>query len=76
MNRTLKEATVRPYDHETHDRRRQHLTGFLNARNFAKRHNSLKGLRPFEKVSKWWAQQRKRFNNFPPYHFPGLNIER
>lgn len=73
MNRTLKEATVRRYYYETHDKLRQHLAAFVNAYNFAKRLKTLKGLTPFEHVSKCWTEQPKRFYHSPAHHFPGLN---
>ena len=44
MNRTLKEATVRRFHHETHDQLRSHLTDFVNAYNFGRRLKTLKGL--------------------------------
>lgn len=73
MNRTLKEATVRRYYYETHDKLREHLAAFVNAYNFAKRLKTLKGLTPFEYVSKCWTEQPKRFSLSPAHHFPGLN---
>lgn len=36
-NRTIKDATVRRYHYESHERLRQHLVTFLGAYNFAKR---------------------------------------
>jgi transposase InsO family protein len=44
MNRTLKHATVKTYDNETHDHLKAHLQAFLMAYNFAKRLKTLKGL--------------------------------
>ena len=73
MNRTLKEATVRRYYYETHAELRQHLAAFVDAYNFARRLKTLKGLTPFEYVSKCWTEQPKRFNHSPAHHFPGLN---
>jgi hypothetical protein len=46
MNRTLKDATVKKYHHETHDHLKAHLHAFLLAYNFAKRRKTLKGLPP------------------------------
>jgi transposase InsO family protein len=74
MNRTLKEATVRRYYYETNDKLRQPLAAFVDAYNFAKRLKTLKGLTPFEYVSKCWTEQPKRFRLSPTHHFPGLNI--
>ncbi|ESY46362.1 hypothetical protein X744_29810 [Mesorhizobium sp. LNJC372A00] len=50
MNRTIKEATVRRYYYENHDRLRAHLATFLDAYNFAKRLKSLSGLTQFKHI--------------------------
>lgn len=73
MNRTLKEATVRRYYYESHDQLRQHMTTFLDAYNFAKRLKTLKGLTPFEYITKCWTEEPKRFRINPIHHSPGLN---
>jgi transposase InsO family protein len=73
MNRTLKEATVRRYHYETHDRLREHLAAFLNAYNFGKRLKMLRGLTPFEFIAKVWTEEPSRFKNDPTHHSPGLN---
>ena len=73
MNRTLKEATVRRYYYESHDRLRAHLHSFLDAYNFAKRLKSLSGLTPFEYICKIWTDQPQRFKVDPIHHMPGLN---
>ena len=70
MNRTLKEATVRRYYYDSHDRLRVHLKTFLDAYNFAKR---LKGLTPFEYICKLWTEQPHRFNVNPFHHMAGPN---
>jgi hypothetical protein len=44
MNRTLKDATVKRFYHETHDQLRLHLNQFVAAYNFARRLKTLKGL--------------------------------
>ena len=68
MNRTLKEATVRRYYYESHDRLRAHLATFLDAYNFAKRLKTLKGLTPFEYICKIWTEQPQRFRLNPIHH--------
>lgn len=73
MNRTLKEATVRRYHYESHDRLKAHLAAFVDAYNFAKRLKTLKGLTPFEYVANRWTDQPQRFRLNPTQHFPGLN---
>ena len=74
MNRTIKEATVRRYYYESHDRLRAHLATFLDAYNFAKRLKSLSGLTPFEHICKIWTEQPQRFRLNPIHHMAGPNI--
>ncbi len=74
MNRTIKEATVRRYYDDSHDRLRSHLTDFLAAYNFAKRLKTLKGLTPYEHICKLWTEQPQRFKQNPIHHMTGLNI--
>ena len=74
MNRTIKEATVRRYYYDSHDRLREHLANFLTAYNFAKRLKTLKGLTPYEYICKLWTEQPKRFRLNPIHHMPGLYI--
>src|SRR4051794_4810819 len=54
MNRTIKDATVKRYHCDDHDQLRRHLADFVAAYNFARRLKTLKGLTPFEFVSKCW----------------------
>src|SRR3546814_2530481 len=64
MNRTIKEATVRRYYYDSHDRLRAHLADFLAAYNFAKRLQALKGLTPYEYICKLWTDRKcKRLNS-------------
>jgi hypothetical protein len=74
MNRTLKEATVRKYDDETHDHLKAHLYAFLMADNFAKRLKTLKGLTPHEYICQCWQKEPQRFTMNPCHHTLGLNI--
>jgi transposase InsO family protein len=73
MNRTLKEATVRRYYYQSHDKLRAHLAAFVDAYNFAKRLKTLKGLTAFEYICKCWTEDQKRFTVNPTHLFPGLN---
>ena len=74
MNRTIKDATVRRYHYETHDRLREHLLTFLEAYNFAKRLKTLKGLTVFEFITKKWVSQPQRFKLHPDHLIPGPYI--
>ena len=73
MNRTIKEATVRRYHYETHDRLREHLKTFLDAYNFARRLKTLKGLTVFEFISTKWTSEPDRFKLHPDHLIPGPN---
>jgi len=72
MNRTLKEATVRRYYYETHDKLKHHLHAFVNAYNFAKRLKSLKGLTPYEFIIKTFQSQQNLFIINPLHHNLGI----
>lgn len=74
MNRTLEDATVRRHHHSSHDELRGHLALFLDSHNFARRPKTLKGLTPYEAVSRWWAAEPHRFASNPHRQIPGLNI--
>ena len=73
MNRTLKDATVRRYHYETHRQLREHLTAFLDAYNFARRLKTLRGLTPYERICKAWADEPERFRYDPTHLTSGLN---
>ena len=73
MNRTLKEATVRRYHYETHDRLKEHLAAFPKAYNFGRRLKMLRGLTPFEFITKVWTEEPNRFKTDPTHHSLGLN---
>ena len=73
MNRTIKDATVRRFYYESHDRLRQHLVAFVSAYNFGRRLKTLKGLTPYEFICKTWSAQPKRFSLNPLQQMPGLN---
>ncbi len=73
MNRTIKEATVRRYHDDSHDRLRSHLGDVVTVYNFAKRLKTLKGLTPYEFICKTWTTEPKRFKLDPMHNTPGLN---
>jgi len=73
MNRTIKEATVTRYHHDTHPRLETHVTDFITACNYARRLKMLQGLSPFEYICKIWASEPERFNVDPTHQSPGVN---
>jgi transposase InsO family protein len=73
MNRTIKEATVQRYHYERHDQLRRHLDDFVAAYNFGRPLKTLKGLTPYEFISKRWTTEPQRFRLDPIHQMPGLN---
>ena len=74
MNRTIKDATVRRFHYEDQEQLRSHLGDFVQAYNFAKRLETLKGLTPYEFICKAWTNEPERFIVSPLHQMPGLNI--
>lgn len=73
MNRTIKEATVKRYHYETPEQLKEHLAQFFAAYNFAKRLKTLRGLTPYEHISRCWQKEPERFRLNPHHHSMGLN---
>ena len=73
MNRTIKEATVKRYQYDSHDQLRSHLSDFLDAYNFARRLKTLSGLTPYECICRIWTSEPDRFILNPIHQMPGLN---
>ena len=67
MNRTLKDATVRRFHYDSHGQLREHLATFLDAYNFARRLKTLRGLTPYERVCKAWADEPRRLTDDPTH---------
>ena len=67
------DATVKRYHYESHGQLREHLQTFVNAHNFAKRLKTLRGLTPFEYVTKRWTEEPERFYDDPSHQMSGLN---
>jgi transposase InsO family protein len=74
MNRTLKDATVKRYHHDSHDQLRAHLALFVDAYNHARRLKTLRGLTPYEFISQAWTKEPDRFRLDPSHHIPGPYI--
>ncbi len=73
INRTIKDATVKRYCYKTNDQLRAHLRDFVDASNFARRLETLKGLTPYEFICKAWTSQPQRFTISPLQKMPRLN---
>jgi len=71
MNRTLKDATVKRYDYDSHEQLRTDLQLFLDAYNHARRLKTLRGLTPYEHVLQVWTKDPERFRLDPSHHIPG-----
>jgi hypothetical protein len=50
-----------------------HLQNFVDAYNFARRLKTLRGLTPYEFISKAWTSEPHRFKISPLQQMPGLN---
>jgi len=74
MNRTIKEATVKRYNYDSHDQLRMHLAVFMAAYNSARRFRTLRGLTPYEYICKIWTSEPDRPILDPIHQMPGLNI--
>lgn len=73
MNRTLKDATVKPRHFETHDQLKWHLHTFLMASGLARRLKTPRGLTPQEYISQQWQKNQERFHQNPHHHTVGPN---
>src|SRR3954463_16012509 len=74
MNRTIKDATVKRYHYDDHNQLRRHLADFVDAYNFGPRLKTLKGLTPFEFISKCWTSDPQRFKLNPLQQMPGRHL--
>jgi transposase InsO family protein len=61
MNRTIKDATVKPFHYDSRNQLRAHLADLLAAYNFAHRLKTLSGLTPYEYISKIWTSEPDQF---------------
>jgi Integrase core domain len=73
VNHTIKEATVKRYNYDSHAQLTAHLHDFINAYNYGRRLKTLKGLTPFEYICKIWTIEPDRLTLNPTDQMPGLN---
>jgi hypothetical protein len=56
MNRTIKDARLKRYFYDTHNKVKAHLADFLEAYSLARRLKTLNGLTRYEYLCKLWTQ--------------------
>ena len=74
MNRTINDATVRRCYGDTHTQLRADLRLWLDAYDYARRLETLRGLTSYEFVCRSWAEQPVRFTRDPTNDTVGPNI--
>lgn len=72
-NRTIEDATVKRFHHDSHDQLRTHLADVIAACNFARRLKTRGGLMPCECICKVWTSEPDRSILDPIHQMPGLN---
>ena len=73
MDRTIREATVKRFHHDSHDQLRTHLSDVVAAYSFARRLKTLNGRTPYGYICKIWTSERGRLILNPIHQMPGLN---
>jgi hypothetical protein len=73
VNRTIKDATVRRFHHDSHDRLRTHLADFPAACNCARRPKTPSVPTPCERICKARPPEPDRSSVAPIHQMPGLN---
>ena len=73
MNRTIKEASVKRHNYDSHAQPTANLNDFIDAYNYGRRLKTLRGLTPYEYICKCWTSQPERFNLNPHHQMPGPN---
>lgn len=73
MNRTIKESTIKAYEHEGPEQLREHVQAFVQSYNFGKHLKALRWKTPLRATCEAWGKDPSRFG-LHPHHFPvGLN---
>ena len=60
MSRTIKDATVKRFQYDSHDQLRTHPHGSLATYNFARQLKTRGGLSPYEYIRKIWQTEAER----------------
>lgn len=71
MSRTLEEATVRGFHHETRAGLEAHLRAYVVAYNLGKHLKRLRGRTPFQAVCDAWKKAPTRLKVDPHHLIPG-----
>ena len=70
MNRTIKEATIKKFYYQHHEKLQEHLEAFIETYNYAQPLKALEGMTPYEKVCVYLqSKQGKSYLN-PRYKIP------
>jgi len=72
MNRTIKEATVKRFHYDSHEKLKTPLNDLMAAYNFGRRLKTLSGLTPYGYIAKIWTSEPDRFIVNPFHWMPGL----
>lgn len=72
MNRTIKDASVKRYHYDSRAQLRAHLQLFVDAYQYARRLNILRGLTPYQHVVQVGTKEPERVRVDPPHHSPAL----
>jgi hypothetical protein len=75
MNRTIRDATVKRYYDASHDALWHYLQLFVDAYNYGRRLETLRGLTPYAFICQTWTTEPERFRLDPSHLMPGPNIQ-
>ncbi len=73
MNRTVQEATIKPFHYPDLDALEAHVVAFARAYNFAKHLKALRWRTPFQAICDAWAKDPSIFKINPHHLTPGPN---
>ncbi len=71
-DRTIQQANVKRFHHNSHNQLRAHLADLLAADTFARRLKRLNGLMPYEYIREIWRSAPEQFILNPIHQIPGL----
>lgn len=74
MYRTIKEATVKKYYYETHEKIKDHIHSFIYTYYLDNRLKALKDLTVLDYINKCWNEEPDNFKTIPLHLFAGLYL--